>query len=357
MARQRIEYLDFAKGFAILSVVIFHYCQPYVFGIAAKAIMVGGTGVHLFFVLSGFGLGLSSRPVDANAFYQNRFVKILIPYYLVVLVSFVINLVLPIYEGDGIYALGGHLLFYKMFDERIMGSFGYHLWFISTIVQFYLLFPLISHIRKKIGANFFLLGSCLMSCAYWVFVSVCGLSEQRIFNSFFLQYLWEFSLGVVFAKLFIERGIQFWNRSTSTLLTVSALSLIIMGYMAFRGEELGRTFNDVPASLAYLSLSALIYSVCQGKFSTVRQAIAYVGRISYEFYLIHMLIFILLNRVLLFLTPIDENIYFALLVSLPASIAIARALSPAFAGVNQRFEQAIAARAVRPTLEESRRLR
>ena len=36
--KKRIEYIDFAKGFAIISIVIFHYCQPYTSGFLAKAI-------------------------------------------------------------------------------------------------------------------------------------------------------------------------------------------------------------------------------------------------------------------------------------------------------------------------------
>lgn len=85
MNQRRIEYIDFAKGFAILSIVIFHYCQPYLSGAWAKAIMIGGTGVHLFFVLSGFGLGLSSQMSSILGFYKKRFSKILIPYYFAIL--------------------------------------------------------------------------------------------------------------------------------------------------------------------------------------------------------------------------------------------------------------------------------
>ncbi|MBN1804781.1 MAG: acyltransferase family protein [Sedimentisphaerales bacterium] len=124
MTKQRLGYIDFAKGFAILSIVVFHYCQPYVSGIFSKAIMIGGTGVHLFFVLSGFGLGLSSK-VGAFSFYKKRFVKILIPYYVIILIIYVINIIHPVYKDDGLYALCGHLFFYKMFDKNIIGSFGY----------------------------------------------------------------------------------------------------------------------------------------------------------------------------------------------------------------------------------------
>lgn len=77
MNRQRLEYVDFAKGLAILSIVVYHFCLPYVSGMWSRAIMIGGAGVHLFFVLSGFVLGLSAT-VKATAFYKRRITRILV---------------------------------------------------------------------------------------------------------------------------------------------------------------------------------------------------------------------------------------------------------------------------------------
>ncbi|MDX8405085.1 MAG: acyltransferase, partial [Mariprofundus sp.] len=135
--------MDFAKGFAILSIVLMHYCTPYVEGVWSKIIMLGGTGVHLFFVISGFGLGLSLYRLGVLAFYRKRFTKVLLPYYLAIITIFTVNLFYPVYPSDSWYALGGHLFLYKMFDETIENSFGLHFWFISTIVQFYIIFPLL----------------------------------------------------------------------------------------------------------------------------------------------------------------------------------------------------------------------
>jgi peptidoglycan/LPS O-acetylase OafA/YrhL len=68
-AQRRLDYLDFARGFAMLAIVLFHYLQPYVVeGPLSKVILVGGSGVHLFFVLSGFELGLFSQTIDAINF-------------------------------------------------------------------------------------------------------------------------------------------------------------------------------------------------------------------------------------------------------------------------------------------------
>ena len=51
----RYEYIQFAKGYAIFTIMLFHVLQRLVLPeILQKAIVFGGTGVHLFFLLSGF---------------------------------------------------------------------------------------------------------------------------------------------------------------------------------------------------------------------------------------------------------------------------------------------------------------
>lgn len=321
--KKRIEYIDFAKGFSILSIVIFHYCQPYTSGLASKAIMLGGAGVHLFFILSGFGLGLSSKKVSPLNFYRKRFLKILLPYYFVVLLIFVINSIHPIYEEDGLYALGGHLLLYKMFDESIVGSFGHHLWFVSTIVQFYIFFPLISSLQHKSSSlKVFVAISFLISLAYWIFLGAYSIYGARIFNSFFLQYIWEFNMGIALAKLYLLKGIEFWNKSKILLFTISLLSFSSMALLIVWLGSTGRVFNDVFSSFGFLCLSAFSYSVCKSNLDFIKKPILFVGSVSYELYLIHMLIFILVNDFLAHVVLIQPGIIYSLFFVLPLSILL-----------------------------------
>jgi len=321
--KKRIDYIDFAKGFAILTIVIFHYLQPYTSGILSKAIMVGGAGVHLFFVLSGFGLGLSSRQLNAPLFYKKRFFKVLIPYYFVILLIFSINLVYPLYSNDGFYALGGHIFLYKMFDETIMDSFGYHFWFISTIVQFYLFFPLISAWQQREKSiTRFLIVSFLVSLCYWIFLGICKLYDQRIFNSFFLQYLWEFNLGIVFGKLYILKGKEFWRQNKIILLTISLLSFSLVAILVLWGGNLGKVFNDPFSSSGFLCASAFLYSVLENKLDFIKRGIVFVGKISYEMYLVHMLVFLLANAFLSKIILVNTNAIYSLCLVLPLSILI-----------------------------------
>lgn len=320
MIAKRVEFIDFAKGFAILSIVIFHYLQPYASGLWAKAIMVGGAGVHLFFILSGFGLGLSStNNINFFSFLKKRFTKLLTPYFLAILLIILTNYVVPIYVENTLYAIGGHFLLYKMFDENIIGSYGYHFWFVSTIIQLYIFYPLIINIKNKLSSKYFLIGSLAVSIIYWITISLLELSEKRIFNSFFLQYLWEFSLGIVIAEKYIDGKDRFFTKNIYILALTSILGLLLMSIMALKGGSVGKMFNDLPASIGYSCLAATCYLILSN-LEKVRTFVSNIGKVSYELYLLHMLIFILLNKVLLNFTAKKPDIFTAIFLILPISL-------------------------------------
>ena len=72
---QRLEVIDFLRGFSIFTIVLMHLLQSYPippFLMAASSF--GGAGVHVFILCSGFGLYLSylNKPLTYSA---------LIPFY------------------------------------------------------------------------------------------------------------------------------------------------------------------------------------------------------------------------------------------------------------------------------------
>ena len=92
---------------------------------------------------SGFGFYLSSlyKPLTYGRFLNRRFSKVYIPYLIVVIIS-------ALYFGvvcgqDVLNPLFGSVFLYKMFVPSLEGAFGVQMWFVSTIIQFYLFWPLI----------------------------------------------------------------------------------------------------------------------------------------------------------------------------------------------------------------------
>lgn len=130
---------------AIIFVVIYHYkCWiggfPWYIGSILK---FGYIGVDIFFFLSGFGLACSFQKNSIRQFYKNRAIKVLPCYFL----YGVILLLNTAFLGgtftwlDVLYKFS--TLEYTFRHEGID-------WFVSAILQLYLLFPLIFLFVKKV---------------------------------------------------------------------------------------------------------------------------------------------------------------------------------------------------------------
>ena len=130
---------------------------------------------------------------------KHRFVKIFIPYIIIVIISFLIPCM---YTGSHrVFALFSHIFLFKMFAEQFVSSFGIQFWYISTLFQLYLIFIPLCKIKENLENNkFFLLCFCI-SLIWWIFTVLTSYHEIRIWSSYFLQYLWEFDLGIHLASL------------------------------------------------------------------------------------------------------------------------------------------------------------
>jgi peptidoglycan/LPS O-acetylase OafA/YrhL len=96
-----------------------------------------------------------------------------------------------------------------MFVPKYEESFGVHFWFISTIIQFYLVFIPMCKIKEKVKNNLMFAAIFLVASAiWWIFCFVMGVTDIRVWNSFFLQYIWEFAIGMVLADELYHGRVQ-----------------------------------------------------------------------------------------------------------------------------------------------------
>lgn len=287
MASKQLELVNFAKGVAISAIVAFHLIYEYmeVPEMLATASKFGGAGIHIFFICSGFGLTLSQlrRPLDWKEFLRKRLRKVYIPYILVVLIS----AALPwMYSGsDRLMALASHVFLFKMFSPDYVISFGGQFWFVSTIIQFYILFLLLEKSRSALGSRKFLVICCALSLGWMSFTALLGIHTQRIWGSFFLQYLWEFGLGMCLGALHHRGRLENRRLPLPATAAVTLAALVLYGLMALKGGALA-VFNDVFGAAAMGGLCLLLYHV-----KPLRAAFVWINGFSYELYLVHILVF------------------------------------------------------------------
>lgn len=294
---KKLDIIDFLRGFSIFTIALMHLVQPSLPTTLRMAASFGGAGVHVFILCSGFGLFLShlNKPLRYTEFIKKRFSKVYWPYALIVIVY---SLWLWYASGLEFFQareLFSHLLLYKMFDNSLDISICYPFWFISTIIQFYITWPLTVKLMKKSCGLFYAL---LLSVIWWILVAILGYEDYRPWGSCFLQYLWEFALGMQFAKWYktgvfseveLESKIKFWH-----LLILSIVGVTLTGIMGKVGGML-KLFNDIPSLIGYTSLLLMIYKL---RIWKVNNLFSWSNKISYELYLVHSLVYSIIKYIL-----------------------------------------------------------
>lgn len=307
---KKLEVIDYLRGFSIFTIVLMHLIQSYsIPSILQKASSFGGAGVHVFILCSGFGLYLShlNKPLSYSNFLKRRFIKVYIPYILIILLSAAI----PFYNhsDNKLLELSSHIFLFKMFFESLESSLGYQMWFISTIIQFYLLWPFMLRLSHKGGIL-----SLIISILYGIFIAIIGVNDQRIWNSFFLQYLWEFVLGMKLAEVYYKTPETFKIPSLKLLFITAGIGILLTGIAGIKGGWF-KVFNDIPSLAGYLSTLLITYKI----FPKIwRKFIFFTNKISYEWYLVHILVFACCDKLL----P-TNNILISATISLISSYLIA----------------------------------
>lgn len=289
---KKYELVDFLKGYSIFTIIIYHYLMEMNLpGIAGKAINIGGTGIHTFLLLSGFGLYLSflGKPLGYMSFIRRRMGKVYIPYIVVVSVTAILAGFIPFYTEGTLYAFLGHVFLYKMLDSNIMGSYGGHFWFVSTIIQFYLVFHILAWFKSKSSHVVFVVTGLILSIGWAVFISYIGHPKDESYSRFFFIYGWEFMLGMVIATLAKENKL---GAITSKLKTIHFLIFGLVGtalytLLALKFGSIGQLFNDIPALIGYSCLAIFLYML---HIKPINRFFIYTGDISYSLFLVHILV-------------------------------------------------------------------
>ena len=314
---KKLDVVNFLRGYSIFTIVIMHLVGMLgISGIWEKAAAFGGAGVHVFILCSGFGLYLSylRKPLGYIAFLKKRFTRIYMPMAVLCVATAVW---MACMGREWFMPLLGNLLLFKMFVPELESSMGGQMWFVSTIIQFYLAWPLIVKLFNiRGGVKLALIVSLLWSTS----VGLLGYAEERVWNSFFLQYLWEFCLGMKMAEIYHDNPKALEVPRWKYLLTLCVAGVGLTGIMGFAGWP-WKLYNDMPSLVGYMSLALVIYKV---GIKPLNRLLEWTNRFSYEWYLVHMLVFDIIFYYIGHNAPIAVVFVLCLLLSYSTAIAYSR---------------------------------
>ncbi|MDL2244351.1 acyltransferase [Parabacteroides sp. OttesenSCG-928-J18] len=184
--RERLNYIDIARGICIILVVMGHFTPTDTPGWYVRFIdIIYCFHMPLFMFISGFVYQTYQKPISYKKFIAKKFNRLMVPYFLVSVLIICIKLI----TGKGMYLQNPVSLssFYEMFYSPTAGFF---LWFIYVLFLIFLIIPFFNS-EKKINLLLFI--SLIL---YLLPVEITTLFCLKYFKS----YLFYFVLGCFMAQ-------------------------------------------------------------------------------------------------------------------------------------------------------------
>ena len=261
----------------------------------------GFIGVHLFFVLSGYGLAKKylvsgrSKPTAKNIWRQTT--KLLLPYWIAMPVTHLLNYSLRVMSYDlgitnylptwwQIYQprqyVESFFVFTRWFSDRLALNFVGTWWFVGILLQFYLLIPLLVYLARKLGAKRLFVLSLGVTFVYRIWVaefttaSPVGLANAHLLPFINFPARWaEFALGMYLATW---PKLKFGGRHMLMGTGVLLLGIITSTYVV------GLAISDLLMALGAILIGGAILN---SKKLLEKLRLGMIGRRSYEIYLYH----------------------------------------------------------------------
>ena len=321
--RPHYPALDGLRGIAVLGVVLCH--------LLFRPLTFGWMGVPLFFVLSGFlitGILLRTRerPDYFRRFYWRRALRIFPIYYLYLVGSLVIGLLLAYPVGDlGFAALYLHNHRVPGYIWQMPEFFGGHTWSLAVEEQFYLLWPLTVWVLS--ARNIVRLSTVLFFAALVFRFWAHGVTEDP---ARWIQYGWLpanidcLASGAIIAVLHHENRLR---RGWAVALVTGAGTLLLLLIVQTSMDEwqtselwLQPRINVLLNTLLALTCAGIVaFSVLVPLRYLSTGPLTHFGRISYGLYLWHVPVFWVFP---LFVLP-GRHIYLVALLKLLAAWLVA----------------------------------
>lgn len=159
-------------------------------------------------------------------------------------------------------------------------------WFITSLIQCYLLAPVLFLMKKKLGDRNFL----FLNLVGLVFLSIITLADKQKNYAFYYRYLLfghlsAFAMGMMLPGIINQYGTKLKNNMANI---AAFLLYIIFAYLAIFKDTFFN--NSGLIEMPLLILGALFFcavTIANNPYLPLRNSFAMVGRYSYPIYLFH----------------------------------------------------------------------
>ena len=306
----RIKIIDGFRTIAVLGVLWAHIWMfagtppGMIFGIdTARLIGFFGTGVDLFFVISGFCMYLMYVSKQTNfsfsyyfTYLKKRWLRIAPAFYATIIFYGLFNVGFNIFLFDTGYALK-HALFIKNLFPDIT-QYAPHFWSLCTEWHFYLLLPVIVYGIHHFSFYKTIIVLVICCLVFRFVIWVPNIDPFNIINYSIANRLIEFLAGIVAARIYLDRRQEWIFKSVPGLIIGVAVAfsgrLLMSAGMQERADMIGMISRMMNLPLLTTGYALVIVNALQYKthFSTLMEnkILTSIGKYSYSMYLWHWVV-------------------------------------------------------------------
>ncbi len=321
--KKRLDYIDLLRVVFCLSVLFYHL-----------GVMKGGfLSVCGFFVLSGYFITASLDKEDLNVFsyYKKRIKQLYLPLAVIVLSVILLCSVLDVFwvtlKPETTSILAGYNNYYQIsvnndYFARTEDSPFTHLWYISILIQFEIIYPLIFLLVKRINRNkkrvdpLILTLLILVAGIIYFYVSY---SVNNISIAYYgsVERIYSFAFGI-FAYYLKKNGSSGGNIKIKKAAFAVILLFMCAGMYIFDSSDL--LMPELMILYSLLTMTEVLLAAGIGETGcAIFKAIRTVSSMTYEIYLIHYPLMVIMNRAWYSNPPKDLQFMGVLFFSLAAA--------------------------------------
>src|SRR5574344_1516012 len=243
------------RGVAALLIVASHVLSIFIGRIMTP---IGGIGVAIFLILSGYGLNESYKKKRLSQFWKRRFVRLAIPYWLMQCISLLfISVPLSVFLLDMSFVVSEY-------------------WFMEYIVRIYIFYWLCTNFVPRYRLPLLFLISVIS------FFLLPEIQAEQVLS---------FPIGIAFSE-YRER-LDHISRRNYIIFAIMSFALAASCLAIKQLPEVRELQNTVTYNLVQLgiklpaAIGIIGFVVAQGK-PICSRILCFFGLIAFEFYLIHM---------------------------------------------------------------------
>ncbi|MED1269068.1 acyltransferase [Bacillus mycoides] len=326
---KRIKELDSIRGLAALTVVFGHFCLmlpslPNSIKFSPlRFLWAGGEAVIVFYVLSGFVLSMALYHSKTNywGYLIKRFVRIYIPYYFWIIITFALFILFSPYEVAGlrdwfydrwqgsitkIDIINHFVLLNNFFTE----NYNPVIWSLAQEMRISIVFPLLFLLFYKLSWKktiLFALSFSLIS----VFLNMLHIGKAEGFYNGYadtLHFTSMFMVGMLLFKhqeklIYLYRNMKKFNKGFLIALGIILYLYSILIY-GFSRNDTTFLLKDWGVVIGVSIFIIMAMSNLKVKAFLNKSVFVYLGEISYSIYLCHFPIMMVLFKLLYTKIPI-----------------------------------------------------